>query len=187
MAKNTYDDKFVDVMQYAELQLSEEHQKRRIRNDGDLRKLFEELDRKRQGGDKRMSEGFITKLVQSTNGRNAIGKVLPTGEYINQAKNTSAARMFRMNTKMEGGISQWRTFTYGGGSTQEPPTVPQRQPAFFEAKAQYYRDQGKDVYPYTRKDGMESAAVKARVKGKGVPRFRDVVTGRFTPKGAIRE
>jgi hypothetical protein len=183
VGKQGYEDKFDDVVSYIELKLSEKRERRRIRNDGDLRKLFEELDSSRRGGEKRMSKAFMDELLDTNAAQQAKGKILPTGEYLQKTKKNDELRHFRINSRFDGGMKNWRLFTYASNGDD---LVKENKLDRTLEKGERKRALGKDVYYYKRRNGTTSQAVKSYGK-RGTIRFHDVNTGQFVGKHRIKE
>lgn len=74
-SKGKYDDAFQSVMQYVEIRLDGAGKRIKIKDKQDLKTLFERLDASRQDkkGDKRMSPGFIQRLLETKSAERVLG------------------------------------------------------------------------------------------------------------------
>lgn len=75
--RTNYDDKFDDVMKYAEMKVDAKGVKIKIRDKEDLRRLFEMIDRKnKQQGRPRLSRDFIDKIIDTHSAKNYVGETI---------------------------------------------------------------------------------------------------------------
>jgi hypothetical protein len=116
--KDNYDDKFDDVMKYVELHLNEEGSKVRIRNKDDLKVLMEQLDKKRKGGDKRLTSDFIESVLRSRRADAMVGKMVGkfgTTRELSTPKKTERQERLKTNEyRYEKGTAVKATYKING-------------------------------------------------------------------------
>lgn len=171
LRSENYDDKFADVMHYAEINLAGRN-KVKIRDKGDLLSIFRALNEHEERKSARtgrlktpkLSGKFVEKLLKTQRSSDAVGKTMIG------------------STKARGTEVRYLKRTAGFFVTQEEKETGS---AGYGAKEKTLVQQGRDVYAYDK--GFAVASVNKRPSGKVVKSFRDTKTGRFVNKRTLRE
>lgn len=157
----TYDDKFEDVMTYANAKLSQLGTIKTIRSEKDLRSVLQELNNleARKSKSPRMSEEFVEKIINTTSASKSkglrLGAVKP-GLFRSAFHGFLKGRRPALATSRDDAPRQ-ETIGAGGLSAEE---------------LKQYRAQGRELYTY---DG----GVAVKEVRRGSIWFRDARTGRY--------